>query len=129
MKSAISGPDVRPVHLVSRPVPPQAHAATATVTRSMWKRALRALDVGVEAAASPQCAVPLQARLELVTAIGTLHSALRPVFDEQDLLTMFAWLEKFVRNPWSADDSNSVMPGADIVLAFCTSACWVLQQH
>jgi hypothetical protein len=78
----------------------------------MWKRALRALDVGVEAAASPQCAVPLQARLELVTAIGTLHSTLRPIFDEQDLLNVFAWLEKFVRNPWSADDSTSVVPGA-----------------
>ena len=77
----------------------------------MWKRALRALDVGVEAAASPQCAVPLQARLELVTAIGTLHSTLRPVFDEEDVLTVFAWLEKFVRNPWSADDSNAIIPG------------------
>lgn len=39
----------------------------------MWKRAMRALDVGVEAAASPQCLVPLQARLELVNAIGQLH--------------------------------------------------------
>ena len=78
----------------------------------MWKRALRALDVGVEAAASPQCAVPLQARLELVTAIGTLHNTLRPVFDGQDLLNVFTWLEKFVRNPWSADDTNAVVPGA-----------------
>ncbi len=89
----------------------QAHAATEVMSRAMWKRALRALDVGVEAAASPQCAVPLQARLELVTAIGSLHSALRPVFDDEDLLTVFAWLEKFVRNPWSADDSNAIIPG------------------
>lgn len=28
----------------------------------MWKRALRALDVGVEAGVSPQCRVPLQVR-------------------------------------------------------------------
>ncbi len=40
---------------------------------SMWKRAMRAMDVGVEAAASPQCMVPLQARLELVNAIGQLN--------------------------------------------------------
>ena len=39
----------------------------------MWKRAMRAMDVGVEAAASPQCMVPLQARLELVNAIGQLN--------------------------------------------------------
>ena len=39
----------------------------------MWKRAMRATDVGVEAAASPQCMVPLQARLELVNAIGQLN--------------------------------------------------------
>ena len=31
------------------------------------------MDVGVEAAASPQCMVPLQARLELVNAIGQLN--------------------------------------------------------
>ena len=34
---------------------------------------MRAMDVGVTAAASPQCKVPLQARLELVNAIGQLH--------------------------------------------------------
>ena len=34
---------------------------------------MRAMDVGVEAAASPQCMVPLQARLELVNAIGQLN--------------------------------------------------------
>ncbi len=42
----------------------------------MWKRAMRAMDVGVTAAASPQCKVPLQARLELVNAIGQLHVSL-----------------------------------------------------
>ena len=72
---------------------------------------MRALDVGVEAAASPQCAVPLQARLELIAAIGTLQSHVRPAFDEDDLQLVFRWLEKFVRNPWSADDASSPVPG------------------
>ncbi len=40
----------------------QAHAATDAISKSMWKRALRALNVGVEAAVSPQCRVPLQVR-------------------------------------------------------------------
>ena len=31
----------------------------AAVTPAMWKRALRAVDVGVEAATSPTCQVPL----------------------------------------------------------------------
>ena len=38
----------------------QAHAATDAISQMMWKRALRALGVGVEAAVSPQCCVPLQ---------------------------------------------------------------------
>ena len=38
----------------------QAHGGTPHVARPMWKRALRAMDVGVEAAASPQCLLPLQ---------------------------------------------------------------------
>ncbi len=48
----------------------QAHAAVpdlatgegSIVTDAMWKRALRAADVGVEAATSPTCQVPLQVR-------------------------------------------------------------------
>ena len=51
----------------------QAHGSSPLLQRCMWKRALRAMGVGVEAAASPQCMVPLQARLELVAAIGHLH--------------------------------------------------------
>ena len=46
-------------------VPPQAHAATDAISQAMWKRALRALGVGVEAAVSPQCCVPLQVGLHL----------------------------------------------------------------
>ncbi len=48
-------------------------AADGAMTRAMWKRALRAVGVGVEAAVSPNCLVPLMARLELVAAIGQLH--------------------------------------------------------
>lgn len=51
----------------------QTHGTSALMKRSMWRRALRAVGVGAEAAASPQCMVPLQARLELVTSIGLLH--------------------------------------------------------
>ena len=51
-----------------------AHGAPgAAVSRAMWRRALRALGVGVEAAVLPNCMVPLMARLELVAAIGQLH--------------------------------------------------------
>ena len=50
-----------------------AHGAGPAVSRAMWKRALRALGVGVEAAVLPDCAVPLMARLEIVAAIGQLH--------------------------------------------------------
>lgn len=51
----------------------QANSGSERLKRSMWKRALRAMGVGVEAAASPQCIVPLQARLELITSISLLH--------------------------------------------------------
>ena len=51
-----------------------AHGAGPAVGRPMWRRALRAMGVGVEAAASPRCGVPLQARLELVAAIGQVQA-------------------------------------------------------
>jgi len=54
----------------------QANGTAPCMQRGMWKRALRAIGVGVEAAASPQCMVPLQARLELVTSVGQLHVSL-----------------------------------------------------
>ena len=50
-----------------------AHGAGPSLRRAMWKRALRALGVGVEAAVLPDCRVPLMARLEIVAAIGQLH--------------------------------------------------------
>lgn len=57
----------------------QAHAGGLSVDTATWKRALRALDVGVEAAASPSCRVPLPARLELVNAITQLYATHRCV--------------------------------------------------
>ena len=51
----------------------QANSSSERLRKPMWKRALRAVGVGVEAAASPQCMVPLQARLELITSISLLH--------------------------------------------------------
>ncbi|KAK9810126.1 hypothetical protein WJX72_005196 [[Myrmecia] bisecta] len=89
----------------------QAHGNTRMVSRSMWKRAVRAMDVGVEAAAGPQCAVPLQARLELTNAIGQLYAALKEVFEEEDMRQLYRWLGKFVRYPTSEDDTNQAAPG------------------
>lgn len=51
----------------------QAHGSSGSVSVDMWRRAVHALDVGVEAATSPQTLVPLMARLELVKAIGELQ--------------------------------------------------------
>lgn len=48
------------------------HGAGPAVSEAMWRRALRAVGVGVEAAATPSCTVPLMARLALVDAIGQL---------------------------------------------------------
>lgn len=52
----------------------QAHAGSTLFSCTMWRRALRALDVGVEAATSPTCMVPLPARLELVNTINQLYT-------------------------------------------------------
>ena len=49
-----------------------AHGSGPWVGEGMWRRALRAVGVGVEAAATPSCTVPLMARLGLVDAIGQL---------------------------------------------------------
>ena len=57
----------------------QANGGSKSLKREMWKRALRAVGVGVEAAASPQCMVPLQARLELVSSVGHLHVRSLPI--------------------------------------------------
>lgn len=49
-----------------------AHGAGPAVSAPMWRRGLRAAGVGVEAAATPSCDVPLMARLALVDALGQL---------------------------------------------------------
>ena len=77
------------------------------VTKRMWKRALRAIDVGVQAATSAGCQVPLAARLEIVTLIGDLFSSLRSRFDHESCLAVLYWAEEFCRNPWSEDDINN----------------------
>ena len=40
----------------------QAHGGTPAMPPFMWKRALRAVGVGLEAAASPHCLLPVQVR-------------------------------------------------------------------
>ncbi len=58
----------------------QANSGSERLKKAMWKRALRAVGVGVEAAASPQCMVPLQARLEIITSISLLHVSLPSIW-------------------------------------------------
>ena len=85
-----------------------AHGGDDTViTGAMWARAMRVLDVGVEAATSAGCLVPLSARTELVSLMGALYSSLRPRFSEKDTLAVFRWTEALCRNPWSEDDATN----------------------
>jgi hypothetical protein len=97
------------------------------MTRAMWKRALRAVGVGVEAAASPGCCVPLQARLELVHAIGSLHAAVSTVFDAEDTTQLLGWLEKFVKNPLTEEDSGAMVPGASMALELAQQRCMLFK--
>jgi len=86
-------------------------ATGAVVSVAMWRRAMRALDVGVEAATSAGCQVPLNARIEMVGLVGSLYREpeLRARFSPEDTLAAFRWAEAFCRNPWSEDDvSNPV---------------------
>lgn len=85
-----------------------AHGNDDTVISShMWKRALRAIDVGVEAAISAGCQVPLAARTELVNLIGDLYMHLHFRFDYDASISVFRWAEAFCRNPWSEDDAKN----------------------
>lgn len=85
-----------------------AHGRDETiVSPAMWNRALRALDVGVEAATSAGCQVPLAARTEMVSLVGTLYGTLRKRFSTEDTKKVFRWTEGFCRNPWSEDDANN----------------------
>lgn len=81
------------------------------ITDSMWQRGLRAVDVGVVAATSGGCHVPLGARTELVIFVGSLYEANKPRFDSQTTLQLYRWIDSFCRNPWSEDDAaNPVQP-------------------
>lgn len=87
-----------------------AHGGDDTVvTPAMWRRSMRALDVGVEAATSAGCLVPLSVRTELVQLVGQLYTQLRPRFTETDTISVFRWVEAFCRNPWSEDDVTNVV--------------------
>lgn len=85
-----------------------AHGGDDTVvTAAMWQRAMRALDVGVEAATSGGCQVPLSARIEMVSLVGSLYGSVRPRFSAADTRSVFRWMEAFSRNPWSEDDAHN----------------------
>ena len=59
----------------------------------------------------------LQARLELLAGMAALLAALPGVFDTDDMRTVFAWLERFVKNPWSHADTHAVYGGRH--------PCWI----
>ena len=79
----------------------------SVVSPAMWRRAMRAMDVGVESATTAGCMVPLTARMELVNLVGALYTTLRPRFSESETVSVFRWAEAFCRNPWSEDDANN----------------------
>jgi hypothetical protein len=84
---------------------------SAEIGESMWQRGLRAIDVGVVAATSGGCHVPLGARTELVIFVGSLYEGNKGRFDHEMTLQLYRWIESFCRNPWSEDDAaNPVQP-------------------
>lgn len=60
----------------------------------MWKRAMQALNVGIQAAACPGTIVPVQARLDLVSAISQMQ-----VRSLQWCRTLESWLA-MMHLPW-----------------------------
>jgi hypothetical protein len=89
-----------------------AHGADpGTVSDAMWRRALRVIDVGVEASTTGNCQVPLPARIEILAFIGQVfcNPALQPRLTDADVLGSFRWVEAFCKNPWSDDDSSSLV--------------------
>jgi len=89
-----------------------AHGADpGTVSDAMWRRALRVIDVGVEASTTGNCQVPLPARIELLAFIGQVfcNPALQTRLTDADVLGSFRWVEAFCKNPWSDDDSCSLV--------------------
>ena len=59
----------------------------------------------------PSHQLAVQARLELVNAIGQLYIALGHVLEAADLAEMYLWAERLARNPLAADDSLPLVAG------------------
>ena len=52
----------------------------------------------------------MQARLELVNAIGLVYTSLGSLLEVQHMQDLYLWLERLVKNPMSAEDAPLV-PG------------------
>ena len=84
-----------------------------SLTEAMWQRGFRAIDVGVVAATSGGCHVPLAVRTELVNLVGSVYETNKDRFDGDRVATLqlYKWVDSFCRNPWSEDDAaNPVQP-------------------
>jgi hypothetical protein len=85
----------------------------SSLSDAMWQRGFRAIDVGVVAATSGGCHVPLAVRTELVNLVGTVYETNQGRFDRDRVATvqLYKWVDSFCRNPWSEDDAaNPVQP-------------------
>ena len=83
-----------------------------TVSDPMWSRAIRAIDVGVEASTTGNCMVPVSARLELLGLIGQIYcnpALIQSRFTAHDMSKAYRWVEAFCKNPWSDDDASNVV--------------------
>ena len=89
------------------------HNNSNRLSEPMWQRGFRAIDVGVVAATSGGCQVPLAVRTELVGLVGAVYEANQDRFDRDRAATvqLYKWVDSFCRNPWSEDDAaNPVQP-------------------
>lgn len=104
----------------------QAHGAiTDIVTLAMWKRAVRALDVGVEAATSPSCMVPLTVGVNsMVKSLGNKRCCLQ--LDWQNMSCCF--FSPFGSVPRHHKCTTSFVCPLCFVPAPCRLAlsCWLL---
>ena len=85
----------------------------SSLSEAMWQRGFRAIDVGVVAATSGGCHVPLGVRTELVNLVGAVYETNQGRFDRDRVATvqLYKWVDSFCRNPWSEDDAaNPVQP-------------------
>lgn len=61
----------------------------------------------------------MQARLELVAAIGTLYTSLLAMLEASDLEDMYIWAERLARQPMSVDDPGLFVAGAPSLRFLC----------